>query len=221
MYQKRRYCRCPIPPEREELTNVSERSLAKVEELATHRKTSRIFSGNPVNVEDVLYCIRVAAQAPSGANRQPWRFVLVDDPQIMKKARAACENQEKRFHESTEKSLKEWFRSKNITWRKPFLTDAPTLLAVFSDQKMPYATESTWLAIGYVILALEERSLSTLTYTPSHSENVRSVFNAPKEYKLEVILPIGYSADTKPKQPRRPFLSSVYRNAWNTPLGRS
>jgi nitroreductase len=80
---------------------------------------------------------------------------------------------------------------------------------------MPYATESTWLAIGYMILALEERSLSTLTYTPSYSENVRSVFKAPDECKLEAILPIGYSADPKPKEPRRSFQSSVSRNLWN------
>lgn len=189
-----------------------------VEELATSRKTARMFSRSPVNLEDVLYCIRVAAQAPSGANRQPWRFVLVDDSEIKKKARAACEDQEKRHHESVETSLKEWFRSKNITWQKPFLTDAPILLTVFSDQEMPYATESTWLAIGYTILALEERSLSTLTYTPSYPENVRGVFNAPEQYNLEAILPIGYSMDTKLKEPRRPFLLSVYRNVWNTPL---
>jgi nitroreductase len=86
---------------------------------------------------------------------------------------------------------------------------------VFSNQAMPYATESTWLAIGYIILALEERSISTLTYTPSYPENVRSSFNAPGEYKLEAILPIGYSADTKPKEQRRPFQSSLCRNLWN------
>lgn len=193
-------------------------STARLEDLATRRKTARIFSRNPVNVEDVLYCIRVAAQAPSGANRQPWRFVLVNDPEIKKKARAACEDQERRHHENVETSLKEWFRSKNITWQKPFLTDAPVLLAIFSDQKMPYATESTWLAIGYIILALEERSLSTLTYTPSYPENVRGVFNAPEQYKLEAILPVGYSADTKLKEPRRAFHSSAYRNIWNASL---
>jgi len=188
---------------------------ARVEELATRRRTARKFSRNPVNLEDVLYCIRVAVQAPSGANRQPWRFVIVDDHEMKEKVRTACEEQEKRFHDSAEASLKGWFRSKNITWEKPFLTEAPMLLAVFSDQKMPYATESTWIAIGYIILALEERSLSTLTYTPSYPENVRGVFNAPEEYKLETILPIGYSADTKPKEYRRPFQSSIYRNVWN------
>ena len=183
--------------------------------LATSRRTTRVFAKTPVTLEDVLYCVKVAVQAPSGANRQPWRFVLVDDPKTKERIRVACEEQEKRHHANVEANLKQWFNSKNITSQKPFLTEAPTLLAVFSNQKMPYATESTWLAIGYIILALEERSLSTLTYTPSYPENVRSMFNAPEEYKLEAILPIGYSADSKPKEPRRPLESSVYRNLWN------
>lgn len=184
-------------------------------ELATRRRTTRVFAKTAVALEDILYCIKVAVQAPSGANRQPWRFVLVDDPKTKERIRVACEKQEKRHHTNVEPNLKQWFNSKNITWQKPFLTDAPILLAVFASQKMPYATESTWLAIGYIILALEERSLSTLTYTPSYPENVRSVFNAPEEYKLEAILPIGCSADSKPKEPRRPLQSSVYRNLWN------
>jgi nitroreductase len=184
-------------------------------ELATRRRTTRVFAKTPVKYEDILYCIKAAGQAPSGANRQPWRFVLVDDPKMKVRIRAACEEQEKRHHASVEASLKEWFASKNITWEKPFLTDAPMLLAVFSNQEMPYASESTWLAIGYMILALEERSLSTLTYTPSYPDKVGPVFSAPEEYKLETILPIGRSSDSKPKEPRRPFQSSVYRNLWN------
>jgi nitroreductase len=190
-------------------------SLSTVADLATRRRTTRVFAKTHVELEDVLYSIEAAAQAPSGANRQPWRFVLVDDREMKGKIRAVCEGQEKRHHATVDANLKQWFVSKNITWEKPFLTDAPILLTVFSNQMMPYATESTWLAIGYIILALEERLLSTLTYTPSYPENVRSVFNAPKEYKLETILPIGHSADSKPKEPRRPFQSSIYRNLWN------
>jgi len=190
-------------------------SLSTVADLATRRRTTRVFAKTHVELEDVLYSIEAAAQAPSGANRQPWRFVLVDDREMKGKIRAVCEEQEKRHHASVNTNLKQWFVSKNITWEKPFLTDAPILLAVFSNQEMPYGTESTWLATGYIILALEERSLSTLTYTPSYPENVRSVFNAPKEYKLETILPIGRSSDSKPKEPRHPFQSSIYRNLWN------
>lgn len=188
---------------------------ATVMELATRRKTARRFQRAGVDLEDVHYCVRAAAQAPSGGNRQPWRFVLVDDDETKARVRALCEQQEKRFHEEVETNLKSWFKSKGITWQKQFLTDAPLLLTVFSNQKMPYATESTWLAVGYVLLALEERSLSTLTYTPSYPENLRAAFGAPEEYRLETILPIGHSADTKPKEERQPFESLIYRNTWD------
>ncbi len=187
---------------------------ASILELATRRKTTRVFTRDPVSLEDVLCCIRVAVQAPSGANKQPWRFIIIDDSETREKVRALCEEQERRFHESVEAELRQWFRSKSISWRKPFLTEAPILLAVLSDQRMPYATESTWLAIGYVLLALEERSLSTLTYTPSFPENIRVLFNAPEDYKLEAILPVGRSGDSKPKETRRPLESCIYRNVW-------
>jgi len=188
---------------------------ANLVELAARRRTTRIFARTPVNMEDVLYCVGVAAEAPSGANRQPWHFILVDDPERKAKIRETCEAQEKRYHETVEPSLRQWFKSKGIAWLKPFLIEAPILMAVLSDQKMPYATESTWLAIGYTILALEERSLSTLTYTPSYPENVRGVFGAPEQYRIEAILPIGYSADPKPKEQRRAFQSSIHKNVWN------
>jgi nitroreductase len=188
---------------------------ATVVKLAARRKTARKFERTPINFEDIQYCIRAAIQAPSGANKQPWRFVVVDNEEAKAKVRTSCEEQEKRFHEEVEENLRGWFKSKGITWKKQFLTDAPMLLAVFSDRKMPYATESTWLAIGYILLALEERSLSTLTYTPSYPDNVRAAFAAPEEYRLETILPIGHSADTKPKEERQPPESFIHRNHWN------
>ncbi|MCJ7761799.1 nitroreductase family protein [Candidatus Bathyarchaeota archaeon] len=186
-----------------------------VDELATRRKTARKFTRTPVNSDDIFYCIKVAIQAPSGANRQPWCFLIIDDPKLRKKLRTACEEQEKSFHGSAEDSLKQWFKSKNITWRKPHLTDAPMLLAVFSNQEMPYGTESTWLSIGYFTIALEERYLSTVTYTPPYPEDLKGLFNAPEGYKLETILPIGYSADAKPKEKRKSIGSFIYRNAWS------
>jgi nitroreductase len=183
--------------------------------LATRRKTARKFAKTPVSMEDVLYSIRVAVQAPSGANRQPWRFLIVDDRNLRGRIRAACEDQEKFFHAGADLSLQQWFQSKNINWDKPFLTDAPLLLAVFSDQDIIYATESTWLALGYIILALEEKGLATVVYTPPHPKDLRSLFNAPLEFRLETVLPIGYSADPKPKEERRPLESFIFRNFWN------
>lgn len=96
-----------------------------------------------------------------------------------------------------------------------FLTDAPLLLAMLSNQDIIYATESTWLAIGYIILALEERALSTVVYPPPFPKDLRDLPSPPTEYRLEIILPIGYSADPKVKEERRPSESFIYRNSWN------
>jgi len=190
-------------------------AMSSILQLATRRRTTRIFKSTPVNLQDILYGFSAAVQAPSGANRQPWHFLMIDDLAIKQRIRTACENAEERFHMNAKTELKQWFISKQITSRKPFLTDAPVLLAVFSNQEMPYATESTWLAIGYLILALEEKSLSTLTYTPSYPEEVKTALNAPKSYRLETILPIGYSGDPKLKEERRPVNSSIHHNLWN------
>lgn len=186
-----------------------------VMDLAARRKTARSFAKTPISLDDVLYSIKVAVQAPSGANKQPWRFILSTDAELRAKIRAACEEQEKHFHSSVEANLEEWFKSKNLTWQKPFLTDAPILVAVFSNRKMPYATESTWLMIGYFLLALEERLLSTVTYTPPYPEKLGCLFEAPANHRLETILPIGYSADSKPKERRQSFESLIYENVWN------
>lgn len=183
-------------------------------DLVKKRKTTRIFDSREVNSEDLLYCIRVAIQAPSGANRQPWRFLIIDDPLLRKELREKCEEQEKIFHENVNAELKEWFRSKQIMWHKPHLTSAPSLLAIFSDQDMVYATESTWLAIGYILIAIEEKSLSTVTYTPPHPEGFRELFSSPENFRLETILPIGYSADPKQKEERQSTETLIYRNRW-------
>lgn len=184
-------------------------------DLAARRRTIREFKEVPIGMDDVMYCIKVAIQAPSGANKQPWRFIVIDDPKLKKRLREACEKEEKVFHKDAGADLKEWLKLKGITWRKAFLTEAPILLAVFSNQEAPYATESTWLAIGYLLLALEERGLSTVTYTPPHPEKLRGLFSAPEGYKLETILPIGYPANHGPKKERRPYHSFIYRNSWN------
>ncbi|MGQ9781950.1 MAG: nitroreductase family protein [Nitrososphaeria archaeon] len=196
--------------------NILTSGSRKIIDLATKRKTCRVFSNAQVNLEEVLYCIKVAVQAPSGANSQPWRFMIVDDLKVKAKVRTTCERLEKRFQKRVRADLKRWLISKGITYKKSFLTDASTLLVVFSDQTKPYATESTWLAIGYILLSLEEKGLSTVTYTPSYPEVLNGVFGAPSNFKLESILPIGYSIDLRSKEKRDPLHSFVYVNSWGS-----
>lgn len=182
--------------------------MSSILELAEKRKTARKFTDKRVKIEDIKTALRAAAQAPSGANYQPWRFQIITDSAMKKRIRKASEEGEKAFYEKVSGDWADWLDSKNINWSKPFLEEAPVLLAVLSQRKAPYTTESTWLAIGYILLALEELKLSTVTYTPSNTKNVTEVLMSPSNYKLEAILPIGYSYDDKPKEERL-FLENI------------
>lgn len=171
--------------------------------LAKNRKTVRKFKSDVPNIDDILYTIKVAKEAPSGMNSQPWHFLIIDDPQIKRKIKIIAEKAEKTFFEKAKGKLKEFLITNNISWEKEFLNSAPYLLLVFSDIRFPFSKESTWISIGYLLLALEEKNLSTVTYTPPNPLEISKLVNAPKYYKLEVILPIGYSNESKNKQKRK------------------
>ncbi len=170
--------------------------------LAERRKTARSFAEKRVDVEEIKLVLRAGSQAPSGANYQPWRFQIITDSALKKEIRIASEEGEKDFYIKVSGDWAEWLDSKSINWRKPYLEEAPLLVTVHSQRKAPYAIESTWLAIGYILLALEELKLSTVTYTPSNPKKVEEVLRSPSEYRLEAILPVGYSDDDKPKEER-------------------
>ncbi len=195
--------------------------MPKLLDLATRRASIRAFSRDPIHLADVIYAIRVAHEAPSGANRQPWRFLIVTDDHVKSKIRHVCELAEREFHKIAPSWFKNWLRDKGISWRKPFLTDAPVLVLIFFKKDEPYASESTWLAIGYLILALEERGLASLTYTPSRSEDVNEVLNVPKAYCLAAIIPIGHPLCRKAKEPRTPLKRLCFLNTWGNPLTES
>ncbi|MCE4616964.1 MAG: nitroreductase family protein [Desulfurococcales archaeon] len=185
-------------------------------ELASKRRSIRKFMTTPVPLGDVFYAIKAALQAPSGANRQPWRFVVIGDSETKMRIREASEAWEKRFHESG--SLPEWFRKwlreRNITWEKPFLSEAPYLIAVFSRRGEPYARESTWLAIGYLLLALEEKGLASLTYTPANPNVLAKMIGTPRNYMLETIIPVGLAGEDKKKENRLSLREAVFINEW-------
>lgn len=101
--------------------------------------------------------------------------------------------------------MKRWMSERKITWEKPFLTDAPLLQFVFADLTAPMAIQSVWLAIGYLLLALEERGIHTVTYTPSEIGWANKLLKVPRKYKLQTILPLGLEKEGSgyKKQPRR------------------
>ncbi|WP_456398292.1 nitroreductase family protein [Palaeococcus sp. (in: euryarchaeotes)] len=125
-------------------------------------------------------------------NAQPWHFVIIE-------SEGRSGGSVKREKKGSMKKLPEGLENgsiKGFTWEKPFLSEAPYLVLVFVDMKAPFTVYSTWIALG---LALEEEGMGTVTYTPPNGNLV----NAPKNYLLQTILPIGYPGDEKPKYGRK------------------
>ena len=190
----------------------------RVLDLTISRHSVRRFRPNDVSLNDIAYILEVARRAPSGANRQPWRFLVIQDHEIKRHIRRICEEIEKEFHQRAEPSLKRWMDARGITWKKPFLTEAPILILVFGRIGEPYWIESTWLAIGFMLLAIQELGYSTLTYTPSKTDWANHLLEVPKQYRLQVILPIGKSAESIQLQDRLPLEEIAYLNKWGENL---
>ncbi len=187
-------------------------------ELARRRRSVRSFSSDPVEVHGILYAIEVALEAPSGANQQPWEFIIVSDPEIKGRIREACERAERDFYERVRGELAEWLSEKGLSWRKPFLTEAPHLIAVFAMMGRPYSVQSTWIAIGYLLLALEEVGLASLTYTPPNPREIGEILGAPSEAVLQTIIPVGKERGRKPKERRYSLEEKVHIDTWGGSL---
>lgn len=190
----------------------------KILEIASRRRTTRIYKGDPVDPEDVRYILETIKQSPSGSNTQPWRIVVVEDMASKKQVREAAEKGEKNFYDSISPEKKIWYDSKGLSPSKPLLTEAPTLLVVLGDTTAPNYKPSVWVGIGYMILAAEERGLSTVTYTPSDPMLVTKAVGAPEGFLVESVIPLGYSNDPKPKEERTPVEDFTFMNRWDNPL---
>ncbi|WP_131738084.1 nitroreductase family protein [Actinomadura roseirufa] len=168
----------------------------------TSRRTVRDFSPRPVPREVIDHAVRAAATAPSGANLQPWRFVVVTDPERKRRLRAAAEQEEREFYER--RASQEWLEALaplGTDWRKPFLEDAPAVIIVFEVHKGPetprpyYVKESVGIAVGFLLAGLHQAGLATLTHTPSPMRFLNEVCERPQEERAYVVIPVGYPAD--------------------------
>jgi nitroreductase len=179
------------------------RARAFRETLAT-RRSVREFSDEPVPAEVLDECIRAAGSAPSGANRQPWTFVVVTDPALKRAIRIGAEAEEREFYEH--RITAEWkaaLEPFGTTWEKPFLEIAPALIVVFrhaydleeGEKRTNYYTvESVGIAVGFLIAALHYAGLATLTHTPSPMAFLGEILGRPVNEKAYVLLPVGYPA---------------------------
>ena len=182
-----------------------ERSKSFLDELST-RRTVRDFSNKPVSLEIIENCIKAAATAPSGANKQPWQFIIVSDSKVKQKIREAAEAEEKEFY--NHRATKQWLEDLNqfgTDWHKPFLETAPYLIVVFrqiydikddgSQRKNYYVNESVGIASGFLLAAFHNAGLATLTHTPSPMNFLGKILGRPENERAFLLIPVGYPDD--------------------------
>ncbi|MEE9218897.1 MAG: nitroreductase family protein [Acidobacteriota bacterium] len=169
------------------------------------RRSVRHFSSDPVPMEILIDLISIAAQAPSGANRQPWRFVLVTDPEVKKKIRQAAEEEEKRTYEQRMPGeFRDAVEPLGTDWHKEFLEIAPALIVVFRKDwevlpdgrhlKAYYVSESVGVACGFLVAAIHQAGLVCLTHTPSPMKFLSTILGRPPEEKPFLLIPVGFPA---------------------------
>lgn len=169
------------------------------------RRSVRFFSTDPVDRSLIERAIMTAATAPSGANRQPWRFVAVASPNIKREIRMAAEKEEKQSYAG--RMPQEWLDALadlGTDWHKEFLETAPWIVVCFAQLWEPangrrlknyYVQESCGIACGLFIAAIQNMGLATLTHTPSPMGFLAEILERPKNERPFMLFPVGYPAD--------------------------
>lgn len=213
----------PIPyrPQRIAEEEMLRRAEA-VRDRLERRRTVRDFSTDPVPRRLIELAIEAASTAPSGAHRQPWRFVAISDPATKARIREAAEAEERQSYLGG-RMPQEWLDALapiGTDWQKPHLEDAPWIVVVFAElfgvrddgskRKNYYVKESVGLACGFFIEALHEMGLATLTHTPSPMEFLREILGRPTNEKPFILFPVGFPAqDATVPNLRRKSLDEV------------
>ena len=199
------YPTVPLTTYREYPVDEMRQRVADFYEEIDRRRTVREFSDRPVPRDIIETALRAAGTAPSGANLQPWHFVVVSGAKTKKNIREAAEVEEREFYEH--RAAPEWLAALEPLGTdsdKPFLETAPYLIAVFLQKfgelpdgrkvKHYYPVESTGIATGILITALHEAGLATLTHTPSPMKFLNEILGRPKSERPFLLLVVGYPA---------------------------
>jgi len=214
-----------MPADRVPLSGYERRSDAEMAEraetfyaLMRTRRTVREFSPEPVPRRVIEAALRTAGSAPSGANLEPWRFVVVSDPAVKRRIREAAEHEERLFYE--QRASDEWLAALEplgVDADKPFLDTAPYLIAIFQQKwgvapdgsrvRHYYPAESVGIATGLLIAALHHAGLATLTHTPSPMGFLNELLRRPDHEKPFLLLVVGRPAEgaTVPDIQRKPL----------------
>jgi iodotyrosine deiodinase len=165
------------------------------------RRTIRDFSDKPVPKSVIEELILTASTAPSGAHKQPWTFCAIQDPSVKSAIRVAAEKEE--YESYTNRMSEQWLKDLapiGTDWQKPFLEIAPWLIVVFAQstgvqkEKHYYVQESVGIACGFLIAAIHNAGLCTLTHTPSPMNFLKTVLKRPDNERPFLLLPVGYPA---------------------------
>ena len=170
------------------------------------RRTVRHFSDRPVPREIIEECLLTAGSAPNGANLQPWQFVVVSDPKVKREIRVAAEQEEDEFYHR--RAPQEWLDALaaiGTDEHKPFLEAAPYLIVIFgkNHSQLPdgrrvknyYVNESVGIATGFLIAAIHNAGLVSLTHTPSPMGFLNNILHVPPDEKPFLILVAGFPAE--------------------------
>lgn len=201
-----KYPQIPLSSYREyPLREMLNRSEAFLQQMRG-RRSVREFSDRPVDRGVIENCLLAAGSAPSGANQQPWKFVVVADLDIKHRIRLAAEEEERRFY--SESASDEWLSAlKPLATgpQKPFLETAPYLIVIFRENyglddkgnkiKHYYVRDSVGIATGILITAIHNVGLVSLTHTPSPMQFLNQILQRPKNETPTMILVVGYPAD--------------------------
>ncbi len=185
--------------------------------LLNSRRTVREYSTEPVPFELIEKAIQTAGTAPSGANLQPWRFVVVKDKDVKRQIREAAEKEE--FESYHHRMSEKWLRRLaplGTDEHKPFLEIAPYLIIVFrittitedgETEPTYYSQESVGIAVGMLLAALHNAGLATLTHTPSPMKFLQEILGRPKNEVPFVLIPVGFPANNAkvPNIKRKPL----------------
>jgi nitroreductase len=179
---------------------------ASFRRAVSRRRSVRDFSPRPVDRSVIEDCVLAAGSAPSGANMQPWRFVVVSDAETKRKIREGAEIEEREFY--SERAPEEWLRALEplgTDERKPFLEIAPYLIVIFAESygigpdgkkiKRYYAQESVGIACGILITALHDAGLVCLTHTPSPMKFLNRILERPENERPFLLLVVGHPAE--------------------------
>ena len=170
-------------------------------EVLKSRRSIRDFSAQPVSRATIEWIVRAATTAPNGANKQPWRFVAVQDPKLKRAIRLGAEKEERELYagRASEAWLKD-IEPLGTDANKAFLEVAPWLIVVFrltaadDGSKVYYSEESVGLATGMLLAAAHHAGLATLTHTPSPMKFLAELLNRPSHERAYMLIPVGYPA---------------------------